>query len=163
MKQFILLLTLCASLYLQVDAQKRKRTNRKALPAVRYESGFYTYKKGGVRLIGNVYEFTLRTNYPNVILDSVWFGATPVPCDAYDANTGMKVDTAKTPGLYLVKANKDLYRFFSEKIDSTEAAAQFKAPFTFSSDACIMYTYKGKRYYLPVSGMEQRKDKPLRQ
>lgn len=163
MNKLFILLAICIGVTLQADAQKRKKTSRKALPAVRYESGFYTYKKGGVRLIGHVYEITVRTNYPNVVMDSVWFGATPVPCDVYDANTGMKVDTAKSPGLYLIKANKDLYRLFSEKIDSTEAASRFRAPFRFSSDAYIMFTYKGKRSYLPISGMEQRKDKPLRQ
>lgn len=163
MKKTILLLTICLSFLMPSQAQKRKKKNRKPVPAVRFESGFFTYRKGGVRLIGNVYEFTLRTYYSNVVFDSVWFGATPVPCDLYDANTGIKTDTAKTPGLYLVKANRDLYRLFYEKVDSTQAAARYKAPYKFSSEAYVMYMYQGKRYYLPISNLEERKDKPLRQ
>jgi hypothetical protein len=163
MKQFIFILAICIGFQSLAHAQKRKRSSRKPIPAVRFESGFYTYKRGGVRMIGNVYEITLRTYYPNVIFDSVWFGATPVPCDVYEATTGVKADTAKKPGLYVVKANRDLYRFFSEKIDSTQAARTFKAPYAFSSEAYVMYLYKGKRYFLPISGFEERKDKPLRQ
>ena len=163
MKITLWILSICLLLAQPSMAQKRKKVKNKPLPAARYESGFYTYRKGGVRLIGHVYEFTIRTYYPDVILDSVWFGATPVPCDMYNLATGMKADTATTPGLYLVKANKDLYRFFSHHIDSTEAAQLFKAPFKFTGDAHLMYKLKGKRYYLPVSDMEERQDKPLRQ
>lgn len=163
MKKIIALSLLCLFIGVMVIAQKKKRIKRKPLPAVRYETGHFTYRKGGVRIIGHVYEFTIRTYYPNIVLDSVWFGATPVPCDVYNSTNGQKIDTAKMPGIYIVKANKDLYRNFSNQIDSSIAANNFKAPFHFMSDAYIMYLHKGKRNYLPASGLEQRADKPLRQ
>lgn len=165
MKSFLTSLSvlLCLTVGLPAEA-KRKQGARRPLPSpVRCDSASFMYMKGGVRLIGHVYEFYLSTSVPNIILDSVWFGATPVPCDVYALPEGLPVDTAKKAGRYLLKVNRDLYRNFPDMTDSTEAFRRFRPPFVFKGDAMLMYRYKGKRYFLPVYHIEQRYDKLLRQ
>jgi hypothetical protein len=165
MKNTFLLLLSFLFLSSVAFAQKKKKRKKTYSPIeyVNYVSGFYTYQKGGVRIIGDVYELTLKTNADNIIIDSVWFGATPVPCDVYSMETNYKTDTAKTKGTYLLKVNKNLYRNFYYQIDSSAAAAAFKAPFKYYSDALVMYLYKGKRYYMPIYGIEKKPMKQLRQ
>jgi hypothetical protein len=145
-------------------AQKNKRIKKgtKQVEYLSYINGFYSHVAGGVRIVGDVYELTIKTNVDNVIIDKVWFGATPVPCDVYSMETNYRVDTASKKGTYLVKANKNLYRNFYYQIDSSEAAQSFRPPFIFKGDAIVMYTYKGKRYYKSVSGVEQHEAKKYR-
>lgn len=160
---FVILPLVLITTLLFAQQKKRKSKSKPKTEHIKYLSGFYSNQKGGVRIIGNVFEMSLQTNVSNIIIDSVWFGATPVPCDVYSMETNYKVDTAKKVGRYLLKVNKNLYRNFYYKIDSSEAARNFKAPFEFYSDAIIMYRYKGKRYYQPVYNIEYRIPKDLRQ
>jgi hypothetical protein len=139
--------------------EAKPRMKKARVPAVllQCDSAAFTYRKSGVRLIGHVYSFHVRTLVPGVQIDSVWFGAAPVPCDVYDAR-GVQCDTLKKKGVALLKANRDLYRMFPDQTDSTEVARNFRPPFPFRSEAVLMYRYKGKRYYLPVNGIGQRYD-----
>ncbi len=165
MKNYFLLLLCFMFISPMAFAQKKKKRKKRNTPTeyVKYVSGFYTYQKGGVRIIGDVYELILKTNVDQIIIDSVWFGATPVPCDVYSMNTSYKTDTAHSKGEYLLKVNKNLYRNFYYQIDSSAAATAFNVPFNYYSDAIVMYRYKGKRYYMPIYGIEKKPMKQLRQ
>jgi hypothetical protein len=163
-KYFLILL--CLFMTLKSDAQhkrKIKKSTKAPVSAITMGETFFTDIKGGVRFVGRVYEMNIQTNVPNLIIDSVWFGATPVPCDVYDMSTTYKVDTLKQKGKYLIKANRDLYKYFSERVDSTIAAATFKRPFPFDGDAVLFYKQDGKRNYFIVRHIEQRPMKHYRQ
>ncbi len=153
------LLTLCLALgLLYVEAKPRTKRSKTPTVLLQCDLATYTYRKSGVRLIGHVYSFHVKSMAPGLIIDSVWFGATPVPCDVYDA-TGQPADTLKRPGAFLIKANRDLYRLFPEQADSSTAARTFRTPFAYPGQPVIMYWYKGKRGYVKVKGVEERRER----
>ena len=156
MKKIPLLLLMIATALSSV-AMKRKATHY-----VEYISGTFSNNEGTIRKVGCVYEFVISTRTDNVMIDSVWFGATPVPCDLLEIKTRHKTDLANVKGLYIVRANKDIYKNFNAQIDSTSSYAAFKAPFVFKGDAVIMYKVNGKRYYVNVMNVTEVKAKGYR-
>ena len=155
LKSILLLLLLPASLSLAKG--KKIRPSRMSLV-----KATYTSSTSGGRIIGDVYEFKVMTGYRDILIDSVWFGYTPVPCDVYETKSMHKVQRAEVPGTYLIRANKDLYRHFFSSIDSTQAAQQFIAPQPFKGVAMIFYQYQGKRYILRVPKAESKPQKMQR-
>jgi hypothetical protein len=153
----IILLTILST---SISYGQQKGQTKKGVFVI--ENSFYTFVDRGIKLTGNVYEFTIRTKKPKVVIDSVWFGATPVKCDIYQNGNRLMSDTLQSAGMYTVKANKDLYKNFYPASDSTEAYKKFKPPFAFRSQAAIFYFFKGKRYYETVCGIPQHEAKPLR-
>lgn len=139
----LILLVLPASLSL-AKGKKAPRARISVLEAS------YSSSTSGQRIIGDVYEFKVMTKARDILIDSVWFGYTPVPCDVYETKAMHKVQKATEPGVYLIRANKDLYRYFFSSIDSTQAAQQFVAPQSFKGVAMIFYRYQGKRFILRV-------------
>ena len=95
-------------------------------------------------------------------IDSVWFGYTPVPCDLLESKTNQKIELAQEKGVYIVRANKNLYQNFHAQYDSTIASKHFHAPLTFKGDAIIMYKVKGRRYYKSVDNVIKGKSKGSR-
>ncbi|MBP6623932.1 MAG: hypothetical protein KA198_02095 [Chitinophagaceae bacterium] len=160
----ILLLSVCVFFALLMFGKKKypKRTKQK-IEHLTVQSSYYSWRSRGIGPIGNVYEFNITTLFDQIILDSVWFGNTPVPCDVFNMSTTYRVDTAIKKGSYQIKANKNLYRYFNHMIDSSERAKSFVEPFPFQGEAVICYKYKGKRYYKIIYTAENRPDKQMRQ
>ena len=156
MKKIPLLLLMIVTT-LSLSAMKKKATHY-----VKYVSGTFSNNEGAIRKVGCVYEFVINTCTDNVIIDSVWFGATPVPCDLLEITSRHKTDLANTKGMYIVRANKDVYKNFNAQVDSTLSYAAFKAPFVFKGDAVIMYKVNGKRYYVNVTNVKEVKAKGYR-
>jgi hypothetical protein len=115
------------------------------------------------RQIGMVYEFDVQLKCNAIVFDSVWFGNTPVPCDAVDLLASVKVDTCYPGKTYRIRANKELYQNFPGRYDSSLHAKQFKPPFAFRGVAVVFYRYKGKRSYLVINKAEEKTTKPMRQ
>jgi len=136
-----------------LNAQANKK--RKSRDHISVLKSTYSTNLGGIRKVGDVYEFTIKTLSPNIIIDSVWFGSTPVPCDLFEIKKKTKIEKTTIKGEYLVRTNKDLYTNFSKQIDSTEAFNNFKPPFLFKGVAIIMYKVNGKRYYKTVNSVMQ--------
>jgi hypothetical protein len=156
--KIIFLSMLCFAMAFQVDAAKRNRSNKQ----VTCSHATYSLIDNEIRKVGRVYEFTIQTKTNDVLVDSVWFGATPVPCDLMEIQTGHRIQKADTKGTYLVKANQDLYANFVKEADSTEAYKLFKAPIRFSGDAIIFYKVHDKRMYLVVNHVDRINPKPTR-
>ncbi|HMN32424.1 MAG TPA: hypothetical protein PKA54_03560 [Chitinophagaceae bacterium] len=115
-----------------------------------------------VRNKGRIYEIVVNTKMKNIIIDSLWFGATPVPCDVYDFATQQK-QVGKLPvGKYLIRANQDLYKNYSNQIDSTSAYIQFQAPTIMKGILMIMYWENTNRKYMPIYHVTDKPQKPLR-
>ncbi len=146
-------------LYENAIAKKRKSMQREWIS---YQSGFFSFVHNNHKTTGNIYELSIQVNTNGVIIDSVWFGATPVPCDVYEIKTMQRIAPPISKGKYLIKANKNLYENFYRSIDSSFAYNHFIAPFPFAGELVIMYVYKGKRYFKSVKQIEQRAQKPLR-
>ncbi|MBK7764210.1 MAG: hypothetical protein IPI46_12840 [Bacteroidetes bacterium] len=127
-----------------------------------YVSGTCIHAVDSIKKVGDIYDFTIKTHKTKLLIDSVWFGATPVPCDVYESTTNHKVAFAFKKGKYHVRVNKNLYQNFPTLVDSTQAHKNFKASVPFKGDAMIMYIYKGKRYFESVSGVEIIKKKGTR-
>jgi hypothetical protein len=142
-----------------IFAAKRKKASGEILTC---QSAFYSLVQNNIRTVGNIYELSITVNANDVTIDSVWFGATPVPCDLYETKTLQRVSSPVLKGKYLLKANRNLYQNFYRNIDSAFAYNQFRAPFTFKGVLVIMYTHKGKRYYKTVSRVEEHEQKKMR-
>lgn len=135
---------------------------KKSKELITYQKGFYSFVQNQTKTTGNIFELTISTKVTDITIDSVWFGATPVPCDVYETKTLHRVAQPLTKGEYLIKANKNLYENFYRNVDSTTAFKAFSAPFAFRGEVIIMYQYKGKRYYKSISKVEKRIQKQLR-
>lgn len=105
----------------------------------------YTNVASKTRTTGRIYRFQMAVFMPNIKIDQVWFGDTPVPCEVYKMPGRIRVDTCLLAGNYLVEANRDLYKNFSTKYDSTEMMKNFHPKKTFSGEAVIWYWQKGLR------------------
>ncbi len=115
-----------------------------------------------VRNKGRIYEIVVKTKIKNIIIDSLWFGATPVPCDVYDFATRQK-QVGKLPvGKYLIIANQDLYKNYSNQIDSTSAYTQFQATTAMKGLLMIMYWENTNRKYMPIYHVADKPQKSLR-
>lgn len=155
---FLLLLML---LTLTGFAHKKKAKPRNR-ELITYTGGSYSFVNNNIRIVGNIYELSITTNVEGIKIDSVWFGNTPVPCDVYETKTMHRVFTPLPHGRYLVKANKDLYKYFYRSIDSSYAYEQFVPPIYFKGELVLMYLYKGKRYYKTINAVEQKPQKGMR-
>lgn len=140
-------------------AKKRKTISREIVTC---QSATFSYVQNNIRTVGHIYELNITVNADDVTVDSVWFGATPVPCDIYETKTLQRVASPVLHGKYLVKANKDLYANFFRNIDSTFAYNQFVPPFPFTGELVIMYNHKGKRHYKTVKNVTERTQKGMR-
>jgi hypothetical protein len=159
-KVFPLLLIFCVIAQDQFAAKKRKTVSREIVTC---QSATYSFVHNNIRTVGNIYELNITVNANDVTIDSVWFGATPVPCDIYETRTLQRVASPVLHGKYLIKANKDLYANFYRNIDSTFAYNHFVPPFPFKGELVIMYSYKGKRYYKTIKNVEERAQKRMRE
>lgn len=137
------------------SSQKPKRNVLRCIDAT------YTTIEG-IRKVGNVYEFLVETRKDGVRIDSVWFGATPVPCDVHDLRTGHPIRQVLRKGKYMVRANRDLYINYTAEYDSTAAFQRFVPPFNFQGTAYLMYQRNGKRGYTMVSQARKVSGKQLR-
>ncbi len=146
MKKLVLTLLIISVFFSELSAKKKKTKD-----AIKFVSGVYSTNDSSIRKVGDVYVLMVKTLAENVVFDSVWFGATPVPCDLLDAKTNHKIGSSGLKGTYIVRANKNLYANFHTDIDSTTAYKNFNAPFPFKGDAVIMYKVNGVRYYKVVS------------
>lgn len=115
-----------------------------------------------IRKVGRVYEFMVQARKDGILIDSVWFGATPVPCDVYDIRTRQRIRHSLRKGQYMVRANRDLYANYPAEYDSVAAFRRFVAPFAFRGTACLMYSAKGKRGYTVVQEAKKVEGKQLR-
>ena len=129
---------------------------------IQYKKGSYSFVQNIRKITGNIYTLEIETCKPNLIIDSVWFGGTPIPCDVYEPKQMHKATVPLQKGTYIIKANKDLYKNFYKNIDSTQAFKTFVSPFAFSAQAYIMYLYKNKRYYLPIKNVAIKEQKQTR-
>lgn len=111
--------------------------------------------------IGRIYEFIVTVRKAPLIIDSIWFGATPVPCDIYASGSTQRMTSIEKPGQYRISANRDLFRYFT-KTDSTLVGQWFKPPFRFRGHAVLMYKFRGKRNYIVVQKASKRPPKKLR-
>lgn len=143
-------------------AQKRKKVKIKKVP-INVINTSYSYVYNAYKTTGNIYEIEIQTKYNNLVIDSVWFGATPVPCDVYDKKNGQRIYDPLPPGTYIVKANKDLYKYFYRNIDSSYAYTHFVAPFTFNGACVILYTFNNKRMYHTILNVTEKPQKQLRE
>lgn len=159
-KLFTIFLLTCFFSHDSFSAKKRKSL---AKEIVTYQSGFYSFVHNNIRTVGNIYELKINVHANNVIIDSVWFGATPVPCDVYETRTLQRVASPVLKGQYLVKANRNLYENFYRNIDSTFSYNLFVPPFPFKGDLVIMYSYQGKKYYKVINNVEERAQKQMRE
>lgn len=157
---FLMTLLLHICCFENAVAKKRKALQREFIS---YQSGFYSFVHTNRKTTGNIYEVNIQVLANGVLIDSVWFGATPVPCDLYEMKTLQRVTSPVNRGRYLIKANKDLYANFYRNIDSTFAYNHFVEPFPFKADLVIMYQYNGKRYYKSIKNIEQRPQKSMRE
>lgn len=147
----------------QLEAKKKGNIKRKKpQTAFIVIDSKYSIKSRGIGPIGAMYEFEIRTMQENITIDSVWFGATPVPCDLYKDPGGFVIKQTSEKGIYYIKANKDLYSSFPQYFDSTEAFKNFKTKHSFEGIAMIMYLQNGKRNYISVADAKYYKV-PLRQ
>lgn len=142
--------------------QKRKKIKIKKEP-INVINTTYSYVYNAYKTTGNIYEIEIQTKYNNIVVDSVWFGATPVPCDIYDKKNGQRIFDPLTAGQYVIKANKDLYKYFYRNIDSSYAYAHFVAPFTFNAVCIIFYKYNNKRMYYTIHNATEKPQKQLRE
>ncbi len=157
----ILSLLLFSCFFAHENFAAKKRAASKEI--LSYQGGFFSYVHNNIRTVGNIYELTVFVNASDVTIDSVWFGATPVPCDVYETKTLQRVSPPVMRGKYLIKANRDLYANFYRNIDSSFAYNHFAAPFPFKGELVIMYSCKGKRYYKTIKAIEQREQKRMRE
>lgn len=160
MRKIILVAILFFCLPQIIFATKKRRTATREL--ITCQNAFFSLVQNNIRTVGEIYELSITVNAHDVTIDSVWFGATPVPCDVYETKALQRVASPVLKGKYLVKANRDLYRNFYRNIDSTFAYNHFTAPFPFKGTLVIMFTYKGKRYYKTITNVEERAQKRMR-
>lgn len=104
-----------------------------------------TYKmvQNSSRITGRVYQFQMAVFVPQLKIKRVWFGDTPVPCEVYLMPGRIHVDSCMKAGLYLVEANRDLYKNFSSQYDSLEVSKNFHPKRSFQGEAMIIYDWKG--------------------
>lgn len=141
-------------------AQKRKKIKKEPITVI---NTTYSYVHNAYKTTGDIYEIEIQTKYNNIVIDSIWFGATPVPCDIYDKKNGQRIFDPLAPGLYMIKANKDLYKYFYRNIDSTTAYQRFVPPFTFNAVCVIFYKYNNKRMYYTILNATEKPQKQLRE
>ena len=111
--------------------------------------------------IGRIYEFLIEVRKAPLIIDSIWFGATPVPCDVYPSGSTQRITRIEKAGKYRISANRDLFRYFT-KTDSTLVWQWFKPPFRFRGHAVLMYKFRDQRNYVVVQKASKRIPKRLR-
>jgi hypothetical protein len=111
--------------------------------------------------IGRIYEFMVEVRKAPLIIDSIWFGATPVPCDIYPSGSTQRITSIEKAGQFRISANRDLFRYFT-KTDSTLVGQWFKPPFRFRGHAVLMYKFRDKRNYVVVQKASIRIPKKLR-
>lgn len=111
--------------------------------------------------IGRIYEFIVTVRKAPLIIDSIWFGATPVPCDIYASGSTQRITSIEKPGQYRISANRELFRYFT-KTDSTVVGQWFKPPFRFRGHAVLMYKFREKRNYIVVQKASKRPPKKPR-
>ena len=153
-KYWILSLLLIFMSLFETSQAKRKSIRKKPTQNVWLELKDASYTKPTKGIIGNTglaYTFTVKTLAKNILIDSVWFGEKPVPCDLYQDVNDFKIEKTKEPGLYFVKANKYYYEILQERQSTKTNTKSYKAPFPFKGEAFIMYRLNGKRYYAPVN------------
>jgi hypothetical protein len=156
-KKMLVAVCLLCLLTIIVCAGKKKKSK-----CLSFVSGTYTITNGPTRIIGTIFELDVKTTCSHILIDSMWFGNTPVPCDVINLSTKNKVDSCAANVIYRVRGNKDLYKNFASKFDSTAAYNLFKAPFAFKGEAVIFYKVNGVRYYLVGSGLTNKAPKPYR-
>lgn len=133
-----------------VFAKKKKQVSD-----IKVVSATYSNNDNTVRKVGNVYQFTIQTYVDNITVDSVWFGATPVPCNILSIKTKERLAKAEKKGRYMVQVNRNLYANFPQQADSTKAALMFKAPFAFRGKAVLFYMKNGVRMYEVVNQVKE--------
>lgn len=111
--------------------------------------------------IGRIYEFLIEVRKAPLIIDSIWFGATPVPCDLYPSGSTQRITRIEKVGKYRISANRDLFRYFT-RTDSTLVWQWFKPPFRFRGHAVLMYKFRDQRNYVVVQKASKRIPKKLR-
>jgi len=120
------------------------------------------YATNNGKEVGRIYSFEIETRKPGIQIREVWFGNTPVPCDVYRSGQSVRCDSMLSPGFYTVRVNRDLFRNYPTQTDSTQAARQFKKPFSFRGDAVLLVQYKGKTCYRILNGVMPVKQKSYR-
>lgn len=111
--------------------------------------------------IGRIYEFLIEVRKVPLIIDSIWFGATPVPCDLYPSGSTQRIIKIEKAGEYRISANRDLFRYFT-KTDSALVWRWFKPPFRFRGHSVLMYKFRNQRNYVVVQKASKRIPKKLR-
>jgi hypothetical protein len=124
-------------------------------------SASYT-EKPAPRFNGRIYEFEISCNKTGLVLDSVWFGNAPVPCDVFTFNRKEKVTSLQSGQHYIVRCNRDLYSQYPDRFDSVKAATYFKAPFSFRGKAVLLYSLSSQHFGVSVKSIRYRKPQPLR-
>lgn len=160
MNKYLIFFCLFISLPFFVLANKKKK--KQSIENIHIESVLFTNNHNSVRNKGRIYEIKLQTKTDGILIDSIWFGSTPVPCDIYQSNTYQRTQGSLPKGNYIIKANQDLYKNFSHTIDSSEASQNFIQPFTFKGIAVLMYLQAGKRNYKIIKYAKEISPKPLR-
>lgn len=118
-------------------------------------------EKPSPRSDGRLYEFEIKALQDNLQFDSVWFGATPVPCDVWTSPIREKATSIKKNSTYVIRCNRDLYRYYADRFDSTTSSPVLKNK-RFEGEAMLLYLYQGKRYTLRVSHILSKQPKPTR-
>lgn len=118
-------------------------------------------EKPAPRSDGRLYEFEIKALHDNLQFDSVWFGATPVPCDVWTSPIRGKATSIKKNSTYLISCNRDLYRYYADRFDSTASSHVLKNT-RFEGEAMLLYRYQGKRYTLRVNHILSKQPRPTR-
>lgn len=142
-------------LILFVSSQVLNAKKKKQVRDIKVVNATYSNNDNSIRKVGNVYQFTIQTNVNNITIDSVWFGATPIPCNILSIKTKERLTTAEKKGKYMVQVNRNLYANFPQQADSTKAATLFKAPFAFRGKAVLFYKKNGIRMYEIVNQVKE--------
>lgn len=114
------------------------------------------------RNIGREYEFVIKVLQDDIRIDSVWFGATPVPCDVWNEKKTQRVVQLVKNETCRISCNRDLYRYFSDRYDSTKIPA-FQAPFQFQGEAVILYHRNSKAITYKVFKIRRKAPQKTRQ
>jgi hypothetical protein len=139
MRRLVLLSMICCTLYSVSAKAKRNRD-------IQLLQSYYTDLATTPRKAGFIYEFEVKALRKNIVIDSIWLGATPVPCDVINKST----------------TNRDLYKLYPDRYDSLQAAKNFHPPMSFQGVAIICYTVNSKRKYFVVKTVKAKAAKGTR-
>jgi hypothetical protein len=146
-KKKIILISIFLMVFTLANARVKKRNQLQKLDGIELINSTFMHKSGGI-----IYQFEIKTKVENITIDSVWFGGAPVPCDLYKTLGDFRIEQTNEKGTYYVKANKNLYRIFPQKFDSTNALKSLKSLKVKrnGSVAVIMYKLNGRRAYFRI-------------